>query len=531
MATRAGVPYPEAEIETLWYEALKLYPHDGLYVGDEDMPEAIDLGRNVVFQATRIRNNAMRKLTHRVQAPAATQSIAVFNPVAWDRRETVEIKAVFAEPKVTKMKLVDTEGNQREHQLLRVRHFNNSSEHLPPGAKNTYKEAWLLADVEVPAMGYTTLQVVPVDGDEEPGYPDEPVSELENEFVRVELGDEGVIALHDRKRGVIYPGAGNPVFYRNEDPWPWHGGPVTGEDRIRDASWRLSEEGPLRTAARMRGSIGDHALSLTVTLDHIAGRVDFACDIDSRGGSGYFAATAAFGFDAIPTAGIPYGAEPRDLSGEPWGDGTDPNEELLRKNVFFAHRWVDYSVPGKGLAMTAAEGKRGWLFHPETRSLEHILMMTIEPRGEMENLFANAYFTGQGRHSFSYSLLAHGGDWREARVPQQADQRIRPCSSRTVYSRDGADFPAERSFLSVRPESLAASSWLVRDGGYEVRLHDTAGLGGQVRVELPEAPTACKAVDFNGRELASPAIGVTGSVVTFEMAPWEIVTLRFETGA
>lgn len=526
-AAEVGRPYPEAELESLWYEALTLYPHDGLYVGDEDMANAVRLGRNVTYQADRHRETAMRTLARRIKTDGETQTIAVFNPLAWDRRETVEIKAVFAEPLATKLKLVNAAGQQIPHQLRRVRHFNNSSEHLPPGAKNTYKEALLLAEVEVPSLGYTTLRVLPVDGDEEPNYPDAAISVLENDYAQIELGSGGVTTVRDKRRGAAYPGAGNPVFYQNEDPWPWHGGPVTGEQRIEGATWKLVEDGPLRSSARMQGSIGDHQVHLTLTLDHRAERIDYRCDIDSVGGSGYFAANAVFDFDAIPTAGIPFGAEPRDLSGEPWGDGTDPNEELLRRNVFFAHRWVDYSGPGQGLAMLAAEGKRGWLFHPERRSLEHILMMTIEPRGEMENLFANPYFTGQGRHSFRYALIPHDGDWRQARIPQRAEEKIHPCSWRHVYSRRGADLPAERSFVSASPASVGASSWQVRDGGYELRLHDASGRAGQVEVALPSRMASCQAVDFNGRPLDTPKIRLDGDRARFEMRAWEIVTLRF----
>ena len=365
LASCAGSQYPESRIEELWHEALTLYPHDGLYVGDEDMPDAIAIGRNVTFQAGRLRKEAMRQLTHRIRTESETQTIAVFNPLAWSRRETVEVKAVFAEPRATKVRILGPDGNELRHQLLRVRHFNNSSEHLPPGAKNTYKEAWLLVDAEVPALGYTTLRVVRADGDEEPAYPDESVSVLENGLARIELGTEGIREIRDKRRDVVYRGAGNPVFYTNDDPWPWHGGPVTGEERITDARWRLVEDGPLRTSARMEGRIGNHGVDLTVSLNHAADRIDFSLDIDSVGGSGYFAANALFDFDSIPTAGIPFGAEPRDLSGEPWGDGTDPNEELLRKNVFFAHHWVDYSREGAGLTVLGAEGKRGWLFHPK----------------------------------------------------------------------------------------------------------------------------------------------------------------------
>lgn len=527
LAAQVGAAYPEAKIEDLWHEALTLYPHDGLYVGDEDMPDAIEVGRNVTFHADRLRKEAMRHLTHRIKTDGETQTIAVFNPLAWVRQGPVEIKAVFAEPRFTKLKLVDAAGAERPHQLLRVRHFNNSSEHLPPGAKNTYKEAWLLADITVPALGYTTLRVVQVDGDEEPTYPDEPVSALETGFARVELDAGGVRAIHDKRHGGTYRRAGNVVFYKNEDPWPWHGGPVTGEEHIHGAQWRLAVHGPLLTSAKMTGRIGDHSVELTISLDHNREQIDFACDIDSVGGSGYFAANALFDFDAIPTAGIPFGAEPRDLSGEPWGDGTDPNEELLRRNVFFAHHWVDYSAAGKGLAMLGAEGKRGWLFHPEKRSLEHILMMTIDPRGEMENLFANPYFTGEGEHSFRYSLVPHGGDWRTARVPQRAAERTHACSSRLVYSRAGADLPLSKSLLSATPDSIAASSWLYRDGGYEIRLYDAVGRSGTVKVQLPMRASSCQAVDFNGKPSASPSIRHDGDQASFQIRPWEIVTLRF----
>ena len=528
LASCAGATYPEPEIEELWYQALTLYPHDGLYVGDEDMPDAIEIGRNVTFQAGRRRNQALRHLTHRITTDSDTQTIAVFNPLAWDRRGPVAVKAVFAEPRVTKLRLLNAAGNEVHHQLLRVRHFNNSSEHLPPGAKNTYKEAWLLADVEVPALGYTTLRVARADGDEEPVYPDQPGEVLENDFARIELGAEGIRQIRDKRRGATYRGAGNPVFYRNEDTWPWHGGPVTGEERIQGAQWRLAEDGALRSSATMRGRVGGHSVELTVSLQHACERIDFNCKVDSAGGSGYLAANVLFDFDAIPTAGIPFGAEPRDLAGEPWGDGTDPNEELLRKNVFFAHHWVDYSREGQGLAVLGAEGKRGWLFHPEKRSLEHILLMAIEPRGEMETLFANAHFTGRGRHSFRYSLVPHGGNWREARVPQIADELIHPCSSRHVYSRSGADLPLQRSFLSAQPASVAASSWLIRDGGHEVRLHDTAGRSGRVAVRLPIRAASCAAVDFNGQPVDSPQVRLSGRTASFDMSPWEIVTLRFE---
>ena len=66
--------------------------------------------------------------------------------------------------------------------------------------------------------------------------------------------------------------------------------------------------------------------------------------------------------------GIPFGAEPRPLSREPFGDAE------LEANHFFAHHWVDYSGGGKGLNFLAAEGKPGFRFDLQTRTLAHVLL-------------------------------------------------------------------------------------------------------------------------------------------------------------
>jgi hypothetical protein len=275
---------------------------------------------------------------------------------------------------------------------LRIRHFNDPGEHMASSARNSYKEIWALVDVEVPAMGYTTLMILPQTGNEEIGPLAKSASVLENSRLRIELGEAGVETLKDKIRGVEYRGAGNPVFYKNDDRSPWHGGPVNGVERIREARWRLVEDGPLRTTAEMSGKIGGHAVTMRVSLLHAADRVDFAAHIHSTGGSGYFAANAVPGFEGKVHTGVPFGAEPRDLAREPWGDGTDPNEELLRKNVFYGHHWADYSDGKTGLMLLAAEGKRGFLFDPGSRSLDHVLLMTIVPRGEMEVSFGCGYF-------------------------------------------------------------------------------------------------------------------------------------------
>ena len=530
LAKVLGVEFPTENLDSLWLRAMTLLPHDGLYVSAQDMEEGVQLGQHVVFECEQLRRRALAPLLRRITASPGQQTIALFNPLGWRRREAVEIQAVFSQPGVTRVKIVDGEGRTRRHQLLRVRHFNDPGEHMAASAKNSYKEIWALVDVEVPAMGYTTLTVVAETGGEEIAPLGKPTSVLENSRLRIELGETGVEVLKDRVRGSEYRGAGNPVYYKNDDRWPWHGGPINAVERIREAQWRLLEDGPLGTRAEMSGKIGGHAVTLQVSLHHTTDRVDFSAHIHSTGGSGYFAANVIPGFDGKVHTGVPFGAEPRDLSREPWVDGTDPNEELLRKNVFYGHHWVDYSDGQKGLTLLAAEGKRGFLFDPERRSLDHVLLMTIVPRGEMEISFSNPYFKGQGDHSFHYSLLPHGGDWREARCAQRAQENNHPIHAGRVIGGSAASLPASKSFLDLKPDTMAVTSWLWRDGAYELRLYETSGNGGPVAVRLPGTIAACRAVDFNGRAMARPVVTLSGDAAHFTAQPWEIVTLRFTLG-
>ena len=351
-----------------------------------------------------------------------------------------------------------------------------------------------------------------------------------------------------------YAGAGNPVYYTVKDVWESHGGPITGEAKVSEAQWKLLEEGSLRSRAKMEGKLGPHRVEMTVSLYHTVERVDFQLQIDSVGGSGYIAAEVPFRYEGSMQAGIPFGAEPRDLSREPFED--EAGEERVRKNVFYAHHWVDYSDGQKGLTVTAAEGERGFHYDPQTRTLGHILLMTIIPissgssaeyyrtLNEMEERFSNRFFRGTGKNTFNYSLFPHQGDWKTGRSLFQAQEQLYPVRWRHIHyhprveatsdggplgvnPRGGADLPLQKSFLVVNPETVAISSWFWKDDGYYLRVYESAGRGGDVEVQLPFEPKACEAVDFIGRQSESPQITLERDQARFSVRPWEIVTLRF----
>ena len=64
--------------------------------------------------------------------------------------------------------------------------------------------------------------------------------------------------------------------------------------------------------------------------------------------------------------------------------------------------------------------------------------------------------------------------------------------------------------------------------GFEVRLYDSIGEESDVEVKLPFAASSCQPVDFNGNPLSGPDVTLRGHQASFQIKPWEIVTLRFE---
>lgn len=516
--------YPAKRFEPLWYDSLSLHPHGaGQYVADEDVTKRIALARHLELECEQIRTQALNTLGHRIAADPGKQAVALVNPLNWRRREVVEIHAVFPKPGTKRVRVVDSEGRTLPHQLLKVMHLDQKV--------RNYEEAWLLVETEVPSLGYTTLYIESEEGTEEVMVSQSIPQVLESKYLRLRLGERGVESLEDKARTVQYVGAGNPVYYAVKDVWEYHGGPITSEATVQEAHWTLVEHGPLRSTAKMTGRVGPHRVEMQVSLYQTVEQIDFILTIDSQGGNGYFVTHVPFSYAGGLYAGIPFGAEIRDLSREPFGEGA--GVERGRENVFYAHHWVDYSDGQKGLTLIAAEGQRGFHFDPETRSLGHILLMTIEPRppvdaqGEFETFLSYRFFQGRGIHTFSYSLVPHGGDWKQARSLLRAQEKLYPVRAVHVHPGKGADLPLKKSFITVTPETVAISSWAWKEEGYDLRLYETTGRGSPVEISFPFEAAMCQPVDFNGGKRDSPKLNLQGNRVQFRINPWEIVTLRF----
>ncbi len=134
-------------------------------------------------------------------------------------------------------------------------------------------------------------------------------------------------------------------------------GPVQRTWRVEDARLEAVTEGPLRSSYTFEGSIGRDTVRVTGHFYPHAERVSFETEIISRGSRGHFLTTVGLSEAGQLFADTHFGVEERDVSKIAYR-----GMERRLENVFYGSRWVDCSSAGRGLAIVAATGEKGFLF-------------------------------------------------------------------------------------------------------------------------------------------------------------------------
>lgn len=205
--------------------------------------------------------------------------------------------------------------------------------------------------------------------------------------------------------------------------------------------------------------------------------------------------------------GIPYG-----FAQAAWAT---PNAALpgFAKGITPAVRWSHYQMAGGGVALLD-EGLSGREINGDTPIL-YLYNAVEKYRG-----YPNAWLSGAGRHVVRYALVAHAGDFAEARVPQWAWEFNCPplvvanCGSTSLA-------PVLATSDNVIVEALR------REGGeIELRLAESLGRAGNATVTLHLPHREAALTDLVGGS-RRPLRG--GPSYTFPVRPQQIVTMRFST--
>jgi len=485
-------PSPSVGIEGLWKELLlhqfhDIIPGSGIHWVYEDTARA---HTRILDEADALTEDALGSLAASIDTDGRDHPIIAFNSLSHPRREVVGVDAP-----------ADVEA------------VADASGQLHPVQRDSGGRA--LVELTVPPCGYQVYSFV--HGDAPTGRAARATRRsLENEHLRVEFDDQGlVVSLVDKSAGrqVLAPGGqGNrfhlhpdyPNFY---DAWDIdrftfdQSVPLDGVESIE-----IVEEGPLRAGIRVVRTFGSSRLSQIIRLEAGSRWLEFETEVDWHETNRLL--TVAFPVDIRSlraTYEIQYGHVERPTH-------ANTSWDVARFEVC-AHKWVDLSEPGYGVALLN-DSKYGHDISGNIIRLS-LLRATTWPDPEAD----------RGHHRFRYRLLPHAGDLRQAGVIDAGYDLNVPIRVVGTPSHPGRLGP-EGSMLSVDAAHVVVEAVKASEdgrGALVVRLYEAWGRRGPATLMLPWPPRRAVLSDLLEREQAD--LAVHGNTVTVDLAPFEIATL------
>lgn len=504
-----GADYPAARLTEAWKKVLFNQFHD-LAAGS---------GISIIYQDAQrdyddvrwISTNASVGGFHRIASEIKTNAIPgvpvmVWNPLAWERTDLVEINVQMPEAAKSGIAVLDANGKALPMQILATHPETNNYELLVQASN-------------VPSMGYETLHIVPVRREVPTDLKADGLT-LENEFLRVTLDAQtGCIkSLYDKKSSFesIAPGScGNQLIGFKDTPKDYDAWNIDSDfEKVsmnidKADSVQIMDKGPLRASIRVTRTWQSSKFVQDITLYAGLDRVDVINDIDWH--ETHVLLKAAFPLAASSgeaTFEIPYGSIERPT--------TRNNKIEQAKFEVPAMRWADLGDGKHGFSLIN-ESKYGY----DAKGNVLRISLLRSPTWPDPN-------ADRGHHHFRYSLYPHVGDWKQAMTVRHGYDFNYGLQSMQLEAHDGK-LPSEQSFVTVSNPNvvLTAMKKAEDNDGLILRFYEWAGATGDVRITVPPGATSATLTNLMEQPEGSP-LAVTNGQVTVVAHPFEIVSVRVD---
>ncbi len=338
---------------------------------------------------------------------------------------------------------------------------------------------------------------------------------LENSVVRVEIGEDGTLhSVFDKRAGrETLKERGNQLWAYVDRPRAWDAWDIDetyeeiGEEITAVDSIELVEDGPLRVAVRVTRSWRNSTFVQTYRLMSQSSRVDIKTQIDWH--ERMMLVRAVF-----PTTIRTHEAVFETMFGV--------HKRVTHRNTTWerarfevsAHRFVDLSEPTYGVALMN-NGKYGH------SAVDGVLGMSLV-RG---SLYPDPT-ADEGAHEFTYAFFPHTGDWVDAGVTYEAKALNAPLIAVPVAEDATASAPFVEN-EGVRLGFGALKKAHDRDG-LTLRVYEPHGIRGEASLVFDRPVKAANRTNLLEEDAEGADIRVEGERVTFEVRPFEIVTMVLE---
>lgn len=524
----ARVPVNEAcndrgQMNSLWSQLLTYCTHAVEFLFDPDFEEARQTLEEVVRQARRSQLEALAQLTTHSDTDDPPGYV-VYNPLPESQTRMIELTVDNVDTSRRHPILTDADGRRLPQQITYTgrlaRDFDVLVETpLAPGGMTQLLLDWSADDV--PSVEPTELDTL--DHVAELVAPDGSLGPVRLHISRGHIVRIDVVGVDRYLQAREGEDLLEPVIVPREvDYWM----PVSFADsplRFQPETLSLNESGPLRYRLTRRGRVGKHSVSQQIDLHADCLAVDVKTTIDIVPDCALFALSMPLAEDARLTVDVPFGVEPRDLSGIEYGHMGEGNYENIERRIpgiFWGRSWVFAESESASFGLISRDGPRYFRRHGSPPHLFHFLA-SIPP--DRDTGWQRKCNTSKvlGRHTFEHRIVLGAGTYAEADMVRQAQQWRTPLPVVTGLVQ------AECGHIELTPSTVRLSA-MHRDGTHLiVRLVNMSGekADAALKCGTPIAGVAC--CDFMGTPLQASATH-DGERIQLEISPWQIVTLRIE---
>src|SRR5215471_15084848 len=349
------------------------------------------------------------------EIPVGEQDLLLLNTLAWERTDPIQVPAQFASSLPHTQQTIDWEGNTV---------FLLDGVRVPPCGVQVVSEARNAGTHETEIAGQrhgrTQENPGPTQGHAPTGssgrltratHTEEETIVLQNEYYDLWIDGQGEISrLFDKRaeRDVLAPGqTGNQLIAYEDRPLNFDAWDIDlfYEERpypVRAVtSLRLLEEGPVRATVEIIRPYLSSRITQRISLWRNSPRIDMATEIDWHEHQTLLKAAFPLAINSTrATYEIQFGNVERPTH-------RNTSWDIARFEVC-AHRWIDLSEGGYGVSLLN-DSKYGHDVH------DNVVRLTLLKSGIYPDAHAD-----EGLHRFTYSLLPHEGDWREAQSVRRA---------------------------------------------------------------------------------------------------------------
>ncbi len=542
--TRALLPEKtdQADLNQLWQALFGISGHALEFVLRCDIEEMEQAADEAILRCRRLLRETERRLAEQVEGPgAADERITrhiVINPLP-EAREALVPLHITSPHGLKGLTLTDAVGCELPFQLLET--------YLPDKAYDCEcNSADVLALVSLPAAGWTTVTARPGSAPLTAPPPsrlsqvDEPLT-IDTGVLRATF-ERGLLMSIERG-GRAMAGPFGLLRHARFQPRGVCWAPVWGDtvdSDFRPEEWGLVECGPLRWIYRARGVLGGAHATVDITLTAASPRVDYAVTLDCVPGDGLF--TAAFPCDADTRlyADIPYGVEERDLTSEPscdrQGDIYNPEHwfcwESAWRGQFYAKSFALFSSGGAPAALIADTSSIYYSLRRDLGTVSLLLHAQHDftgpdgqsPEGWVGQL--SPHFAGTGENTFTFAYLPLPDGEPEACFHRTAREarlmHFPPTAAPQFGFAARGTLPQTHSTLSCEGTQVIITAHYFENGRHIIRGYESAGKGGEVRLQVDGCFSAACRIDLRGHPLQM----LDPADLRLTLRPWEIFTIR-----